>query len=55
MRYAYAAQPLCTPAHSHSLPALRGGKIARLIGRCARTTHFENHTVKSSVDAPSMN
>ena len=45
MRHAYAARPLCTPAHSHSLPAPERVTEHGLAGRCARTTHF---------DAPSL-
>ena len=48
-------RPALVYPRTQPLPASTGeGKRARLVGRCARTTRFENHTVKSSVDAPSM-
>ena len=47
--------PALVHPRTQPLPVSTGeGKRARLVGRCARTTRFENHTVKSSVDAPSM-
>ena len=48
-------RPALVYPRTQPLPARTGeGKRARLVGRCARTTRVENHTVKSSVDAPSM-